>query len=387
MRQRPMEVCRLLHGTEYHIQIWVGYHQSPWSEWSNSNTAVTLERAPTRPLKSWMKVSREQRQKHHGVYLFWKPFSSLPGGQWKCSLVLGTLQGHPAPPEVEVFQHRVLAAVSDVNVLPHHERSLLVQWTSIHSSSVTGYVVEWRPLWKMDPSLILFDHMDRNQSSTLISESIEPYNPYGISVYPQYKDGIGLPQTVEAYSRQKAPSAAPNLRVRETLDSRIELTWEETPLCQRNGIVQSYQVFYWDEQGNTKVVTVELGKKRVVLRELNPSSSYKAFIMVGTGGKSLNGSEVTLKAEPMDAFAIILIVISSGGELSLPIIISVLACFSTHERSTDNAIATTLHIARTHLDKRNTYVRMLFIDYRSRPRPVQLATGLPDGPPPGGEGR
>ena len=62
----------------------------------------------------------------------------------------------------------VLAAVSDVNVLPHDERSLLVQWTSIHSSSVTGYVVEWRPLWKMDPSLILFDHIDRNQSSTLI---------------------------------------------------------------------------------------------------------------------------------------------------------------------------------------------------------------------------
>ncbi|KAM9414192.1 uncharacterized protein ACWYII_025639 isoform 1-T1 [Salvelinus alpinus] len=31
-------------------------------------------------------------------------------------------------------------------------------------------------------------------------------------------------------------------------------------------------------------------------------------------------------------------------------------------RSTDDAIATTLHTALTHLDKRNTYVRMLFID-------------------------
>jgi hypothetical protein len=49
-----------------------------------------------------------------------------------------------------------------------------------------------------------------------------------------------------------APSAAPDLRVREILHSRIELTWEEIPLCQRNGIVQSYQIFYWDEQGNTK---------------------------------------------------------------------------------------------------------------------------------------
>ncbi|CDQ90248.1 unnamed protein product [Oncorhynchus mykiss] len=34
-------------------------------------------------------------------------------------------------------------------------------------------------------------------------------------------------------------------------------------------------------------------------------------------------------------------------------------------RSTDDAIALTLHTALTHLDKRNTYVRMLFIDYSS----------------------
>ena len=34
-------------------------------------------------------------------------------------------------------------------------------------------------------------------------------------------------------------------------------------------------------------------------------------------------------------------------------------------RSTDDAIAITLHIALSHLDKRNTYLRMLFIDYSS----------------------
>ena len=34
-------------------------------------------------------------------------------------------------------------------------------------------------------------------------------------------------------------------------------------------------------------------------------------------------------------------------------------------RSTDEAIAITLHTALSHLDKRNTYVRMLFINYSS----------------------
>ena len=34
-------------------------------------------------------------------------------------------------------------------------------------------------------------------------------------------------------------------------------------------------------------------------------------------------------------------------------------------RSTDDAISIALHTALSHMDKRNTYVRMLFIDYSS----------------------
>jgi hypothetical protein len=34
-------------------------------------------------------------------------------------------------------------------------------------------------------------------------------------------------------------------------------------------------------------------------------------------------------------------------------------------RSSDDAISIALHTALSHLDKRNTYVRMLFIDYSS----------------------
>ena len=36
-----------------------------------------------------------------------------------------------------------------------------------------------------------------------------------------------------------------------------------------------------------------------------------------------------------------------------------------HNRSTDDAIAITLHSVLTHLDKRNTHIKMLFFDYSS----------------------
>jgi hypothetical protein len=68
-------------------------------------------------------------------------------------------------------------------------------------------------------------------------------------------------------------------------------------------------------------------------------------------------------------------------------------------RSTDDAISIALHIALFHMDKRNTYMRMLFIDYSSvlntiepsklttkdpgtKYLPLQLDPGLPSGPPP-----
>ena len=73
-------------------------------------------------------------------------------------------------------------------------------------------------------------------------------------------------------------------------------------------------------------------------------------------------------------------------------------------RSTDDTISIALHTAFSHLNKRNTYVRMLFIDYSSafntlvptkfitkdsgtKYLPLQLDPGLPEGPPPGGKSR
>ncbi len=63
-------------------------------------------------------------------------------------------------------------------------------------------------------------------------------------------------------------------------------------------------------------------------------------------------------------------------------------------RSTDDAIAFTLHTALSHLENKNTYVRMLFVDYSSafntivparEQISVQLDPGLPDRQKSGGQ--
>ncbi|KAM9353902.1 granulocyte colony-stimulating factor receptor [Symphorus nematophorus] len=365
---RAVDQCRLLHGTWYLAQIRVRYKQGPWSEWSSSQAGVTLESAPTGRLDWWMKVSGDHVHKQLNVHLFWKPSKQfrangqnvtyvvsvqkppvekgklcstrgnyctflLPRRAKKVYLSAVNAAGKSPPTEVRIYIPKAPAVISDLSVIPHDDRSLLVQWSSLVSSSPTGFVVEWRPLLETDLSFTQFELTDRNQTSLLITGSFEPYKPYGISVYPRFKDGIGLPQTVNAYSRQKAPSMVPKIRInKKNWRSHIELTWDEIPLDQRSGIIQGYKVFYWDEKRHINVMNADPEKRRVVLKDLNTASLYEAFMMVSTAGGSMNGSTIHFEIEPFDAVTVVMIVTASGVGLSLMIIFLVITCFSNQRR-------------------------------------------------------
>lgn len=364
---KAVDQCRLLHGTRYFAQIRVRYKQSPWSDWSSSQSGVTLESAPTGRLDSWMKVSGDHMPKQLNVHLFWKPskqfrangqnvsyivsVQKVPGKKGKVCSTRGnycTFQlprkakkvylsavnsaGKSSPTEVQIYQPKDRTAVSDVTAVPRDDRSLLVRWLSEVTSDLTGYMVEWRPLLQAGLSHIQFEAADKNQSSLVITGSFEPYKPYGISVYPRFKDGIGLPQTVNAYLRQKAPLEVPKILPNKTWKSHIELTWDEIPLDKRNGIIQNYTIFYWDEKGPIHIVNADPDERKVILKDLSTVSLYKAFMMVSTSGGSLNGSTITFNIEPFDAVTIVMIVTASGVGLSLLIIFIVLTCFSEQKR-------------------------------------------------------
>uniref|UniRef100_A0A3Q0SS80 Colony stimulating factor 3 receptor n=1 Tax=Amphilophus citrinellus TaxID=61819 RepID=A0A3Q0SS80_AMPCI len=361
---RPVDICGLLHWTQYFAQIRVRYQQSPWSEWSSSQSGVTLESAPTGSLDSWMKISGDHMPKQLNISLFWKPSKQfrangqnvlyivsvrkLPGEKGQvcstrenyCTFQLSgrvkkvyvravNAAGISPPTEVWIYKPKAHPAVLDVTAVPYGNSSFLVQWESMVSLGLTDHVVEWRPLLKTDLSLIRFEIAQQNLSSIVITGSFEPYKPYGISVYPRFTDGIGLPKTVNAYLRQKAPSMVPKIHVQKTWKSRIELTWDQIPLDQRNGIIQNYTVFYWDQKGPINIVNVDPEERSVILKDLNV---YDAFLMVRTLGGSLNGSIIHFEFEPFDAVAVVMIVIASGLGLSLLIIFIVLTCFSEQKR-------------------------------------------------------
>ncbi|MED6291214.1 hypothetical protein CHARACLAT_021156, partial [Characodon lateralis] len=362
-----VECCRLFHGTRYLAQIRVRYKQSPWSEWSSSKSGVTLETAPTGRLDSWMKVSRNHTSKKLNIQLFWKPSKLFRangqnlsyvvsqqksyGERWRmcstsetrCSFQLSgrvrkvylsavNSAGKSPPTEIRVYQPKAHTAIMDVTAVPHDERSFLVQWTAEVISDLIGYVVEWKPLLKTDLSHIHFETVNKSQSSLIITGSFEPYKPYGISVYPRFKDGIGSPQTVNAYLRQKAPSVVPKIQIKKTWESDIEISWDEIPLEQRNGFIKGYKVFYWDENGPIKVVSADAEDRRVILTDLNTVSLYEACMMVSTFGGSLNGSTIYFKIKPFDAVTVVVSVTGVGVGLAMLIIFTVLICFSKDKK-------------------------------------------------------
>lgn len=366
---KPVDLCRLLHWTRYMIQIRVKYKQlSPWSEWSSSQTGVTLESAPTGHLDSWMKVSMDTRHEELNIHLFWKPSKqfrangqnvsytvsaqNLAGKGGKVCSTTGnycTFQisskakkvylrainavGKSPPTSVRIYPpKKAVAGISDLSVVPQDDTSLLVQWRSLVSSSLTGFVVEWKPLLNTDLSLTHFEIADRNQTSIAVTGSFEPYKPYGITVYPRFKDGIGLPQTVNAYSRQKAPSEVPKITIKKNWQSNVELIWDEIPLEKRNGIIKNYKIFYWNIKGVVNVANADPKERKVVLTNLDDVSLYEAFMMVSTFGGSRNGSTINFETEPFDALTVLMLAIASFVGLLLCIIFTVLSCSSKHKR-------------------------------------------------------
>uniref|UniRef100_A0AAR2M2X2 Fibronectin type-III domain-containing protein n=1 Tax=Pygocentrus nattereri TaxID=42514 RepID=A0AAR2M2X2_PYGNA len=356
-----IDVCDLLHGMMYQSEMRVRYRSSPWSEWSHPTVATTLIKAPTGRLVTWLKLLGQSANRRHRAELFWKPSLQFRANSMNVSYIVSLVRppsqrktvcntfqqhcsfqipvdvrkihltavntaGKSSPTEVAVYKHT--GSYTYLRVYPESEESVLTEWSSPVSSAVSTYVLEWKALHEEIPQ-ISFEIVDKNQSSLVVA-GLEPYQPYNISIYPKYKDGIGQPYTVMAYTRQKAPSKSPEPQFGEIRSSYVELYWDEIPLQNRNGIITSYRVFYWDDENRVRVTDLEGTEKRVVLKDLRPSSMYSIILMTSTTGGSINGTTVTVKTPSIDAFEIVLVVIPACVGLTL-LFLGVFTCFSNNK--------------------------------------------------------
>ncbi|KAG9276441.1 granulocyte colony-stimulating factor receptor [Astyanax mexicanus] len=354
-----VQACKLLHGMMYQSEMRVRYHSSPWSEWSRPSVATTRMKAPTGRLVTWLKLLGQPANRQYEAELLWKPslqfransmnvsyvvsFVRPPGrkeelcitDQQHCSfsipvdikrihLTAVNKAGKSSPTDVTVYKWKGGDRAINLKAFPVSEESIFTNWSSPKSSAISAYVLEWKALHEGIFTTVSFEIVNKNQSA-LVFPGLEPYKPYNFSIYPKYKDVIGQPSSVVAYTKEKAPLESPDLKIGDLRPSSIELLWDELPLQKRNGNITSYTVFYWDKKNKTGEAKVT--ERRVVLKDLSPYSVYSVQLMTSTNGGSVNGSVISVMTPYVDAIEIVLIVIPACVGLAL-LFLTGITCFS-----------------------------------------------------------
>ncbi|NWU56330.1 CSF3R factor, partial [Dromas ardeola] len=361
--------CGFLFGTRYHFQMRCrrSSAQGYWSEWSTGRNYTTHEKAPTGKLDVWWSTRLAGTGGRLEVQLRWKAPRrreangrvlgyrvtlsprrrgrdpptvcntthiqcnfSVPAGTRRVYLSAYNAAGESAATEV-VLLERKGQPLARLWAVPGGERSLWVRWES-PSAPVAAYVLEWQWVSSEPGRCSACWQMERDGAATtaLIRDGIEPFQRYNISVYPLYKDAIGVPVHTAAYSKQKAPSYAPKLHLKSISKSDAELCWDPVPVEMQNGFITSYTIFWANSTTEVSSAIVNPSLSSFVIRELKPSTLYKVHIMASTAAGGTNGTSLTLVTMVLDDIEIQFLFLTLA--LIFVLLILLLICFQKNGR-------------------------------------------------------
>ncbi|NXK08152.1 CSF3R factor, partial [Herpetotheres cachinnans] len=366
---RTTQCCGFLFGTQYHFQMRCrrstarGY----WSEWSPGRNYTTHEKAPTGKLDAWWSARPAGAGGLLEVQLRWKAPRrweangrvlgyrvtlsprrrgrdpptvcntthtqcnfSAPMGTRRVYLSAYNTAGESAATEVILLETKG-QPLAGLWAMPRGEHSLWVRWEA-PLAPPDAYVLEWQRVSSEPSHCSACWQMERDGAATaaLIQDGIEPFQRYNISVYPLYKDAIGVPVHTAAYSKQKAPSHAPKLHLKSISKSNAELCWDPVPVEMQNGFITSYTIFWANSTTEVSSATVNPSLSSFVIQELKPSTLYKVHIMASTVAGGTNSTSLTLVTMVLDDIEIQFLFLTLG--LIFVLFILLLICFQKNGR-------------------------------------------------------
>ncbi|XP_042296422.1 granulocyte colony-stimulating factor receptor isoform X2 [Sceloporus undulatus] len=362
--------CGLRFGTFYGIQMRCKrLPLSYWSDWSPLKNFTTHEKAPSGKLVTWWNAKPQKPSKGTEVQLMWKPMRpeetngkilgywatlsprltpgkssstlcnttelqctfSLPSGTQRVFLVAYNSKGVSPPTEVVLVDKRD-QPIPKIRASPLGEKTIRVFWDALRTPAPLGYILEWRRVASEDLAEdgVRWMKLGNGSAMEALIQDIQPFQRYNISVSPLYKDGPGMPQYVEAYTLQKAPSQVPKLHAGNISKSTADLSWEPIPVEKRNGFITNYTIFWSSTNEDMRSAIVNSSVGSFILRGLWPSRMYQVHIMASTVGGSTNGTTLTLYTKAMDDMDISFVYLLVG--LLLLMIIVLVICFHKSKR-------------------------------------------------------
>uniref|UniRef100_A0A8C3B5T4 Interleukin 12 receptor subunit beta 2 n=1 Tax=Cairina moschata TaxID=8855 RepID=A0A8C3B5T4_CAIMO len=268
--------------TEYEFQVSCKIHpeRGLWSNWSAFQTQ-TPEAVPTGLLDVWYKMQDVDSQTQN-ISLFWKALSKSEakgrirqytvtfealnrGGSkpevttqtsytrttakmdYKITVTADNSRGSSPPAVITTdLGIRDLPPPQKVSAIPMGNGSIFVSWKPPDKSTafINGYVVEWMDTHRKKslappPTWI---KLVASNLSTVISEHIKDNVCYDISVFALYQDRAGQVASVRGYSREKAPSAGPQMYTTPQTNG-VLVSWEDIPSHQQMGCITAYNIY------------------------------------------------------------------------------------------------------------------------------------------------
>ncbi|NXW63661.1 CSF3R factor, partial [Eurystomus gularis] len=363
------QCCGFLFGTQYQFQMRCrrSSAQGYWSEWSLGRSYTTHEKAPTGKLDAWwstrpagtggqlevqLRWKAPRRQEANGRVLGYRVTLSLrrrgrdpptvcntthtqcnfsmPVGTRRVYLSAYNAAGESAATEV-VLLERKGQPLAGLRAVPGGEHSLWVHWEA-PPTPPAAYIVEWQRVSSEPGHCSACWQMEQDGATTtaLIHGGIEPFQRYNISVYPLYKDAIGVPIHTAAYSKQKAPSYAPKLHLKSISKSDAKLCWDPVPVEVQNGFITNYTIFWANSTAEVSSAAVDPSRNSFVIQALKPSTLYKVHIMASTAAGSTNGTSLTLVTMVLDDIELQFLFFTLG--LIFVLLIFLLICFQKNGR-------------------------------------------------------
>ncbi|NWU07600.1 CSF3R factor, partial [Cephalopterus ornatus] len=363
------ERCGFLFSTSYHFQMRCRRSSALayWSEWSPGRNYTTHETAPSGKLDTWWGAQPAGAGGRLEVQLRWKAPRrheangrvlgyrvtlsprrrvrdppticntthtqcnfSVPAGTRRVYLSAYNAAGESAATEV-VLLERKGEPLAGLRAGPGGNSSLRVHWEA-PPALVAAYVLEWQRVTSEPGHCSACWQMEHDGAATtaLIQYGIEPFQQYNISLYPLYKDAVGMPAHTAAYSQQRAPSHAPKLHLRSISKSEAELCWEPLPVEMQNGFITNYTIFWANSIADVASATVNPSVSSFVIRGLRPSTLYKVHIMASTAAGGTNGTSLILVTTVLDDTEIQFLFLTLG--LAFLLLILLLICFQKNER-------------------------------------------------------
>ncbi|XP_017365257.1 granulocyte colony-stimulating factor receptor isoform X1 [Cebus imitator] len=324
------ELCGILPATTYTLQIRCIRWPLPglWSNWSPNLELRTTERAPTVRLDIWW---RQRQLDPRTVQLFWKPVpleedsgqiqgylvSWRPSGQAAAILPLCnttelsctfhlpseaqevTLEAYNSAgtslPSPVAFSESRGPALTRLHAMSRDPHSLWVGW-ELPSPQPQGYVIEWGPGPSSTSNSNKTWRMEQSGSITgfLLKENIRPFQLYEITVTPLYQDAMGPSQHVYAYSQERGPSRAPELRLNHIGKTWAQLEWVPEPPELGKSPLTHYTIFWTNAQNQFFSAILNASSSGFVLHGLKPASLYHVHLMATSKAGAVNSTVLNL---------------------------------------------------------------------------------------------